>query len=125
MFNPRPVIRYLPIAGGGTCAVVDDFLAEPRGLVEHAVAQRVQFAIDPNNYYPGPELGLACRCSACAIATRKRLRLGREWRPAWLICSMMSGWVEPVFMCLKSRWPRPRNCCAMRAMGWCSRWRRT
>lgn len=58
MFNPRPVIRYLPIAGGRSCAVVDDFLTEPRQLVERAVAQRGQFAIDAKNYYPGPELGL-------------------------------------------------------------------
>ena len=58
MFNPRPVIRYLPIADGRTCAVVDDFLTEPRKLVARAVAQQGQFAIDANNYYPGPELGL-------------------------------------------------------------------
>ncbi len=58
MFNPRPVIRYLPIAEGRTCAVVDDFLLEPHKLVEHAVAQRGQFAMDAGNYYPGPELGL-------------------------------------------------------------------
>lgn len=58
MFNPRPTIGYLAIDGRHTCAVVDDFLLEPRKLVAHAVAQREQFAIDADNYYPGPELGL-------------------------------------------------------------------
>lgn len=58
MFNPRPTIGYLAIDGRHTCAVVDDFLLEPRKLVAHAVAQRKQFATDADNYYPGPELGL-------------------------------------------------------------------
>ena len=58
MFNPRPTIRYIPINDGRTCAVVDDFLLEPRKLIAHAVAQREQFAIDADNYYPGQELGL-------------------------------------------------------------------
>lgn len=58
MFNPRPTIGYLAIDGRHTCAVVDDFLLEPHKLIAHAVAQREQFAIDADNYYPGPELGL-------------------------------------------------------------------
>jgi hypothetical protein len=58
MFNPRPTIRYLAIDGHHTCAVVDNFLLEPHKLIAHAVAQREQFAIDADNYYPGPELGL-------------------------------------------------------------------
>lgn len=58
MFNPRPTVRYVPITGGHTCAVVDDFLLDPQRLIAHAVAQRDQFAIDSSNFYPGPELGL-------------------------------------------------------------------
>lgn len=58
MFNPRPTIRYVAIDGRHTCAVIDDFLLEPHKLIAHAAAQREQFAIDPHNYYPGPELGL-------------------------------------------------------------------
>lgn len=59
MFNPRPSIRYVPISVQHVCVVVDDFLAEPRKLVEYALANREQFAIDPDNFYPGPELGLS------------------------------------------------------------------
>lgn len=81
MFNPRPVIRYLPIAGGGTCAVVDDFLAEPRGLVERAVPQRAQFAIDPNNYYPGPETRR--RRIALALIRPTRSLYAAFFTPAW------------------------------------------
>lgn len=56
MFNPRPTIRYIPIDGRHTCAVVDDFLLEPHKLV--ALAQREQFATEADNYYPGPEFRL-------------------------------------------------------------------
>ncbi|HEY0061004.1 MAG TPA: DUF6445 family protein [Telluria sp.] len=58
MFNPRPTIGYVPISPGHACAVVDDFLLDPHNLIEWAAAQRHRFAIDPDNYYPGPELGL-------------------------------------------------------------------
>lgn len=58
MFNPRPTVRYLAIDALHSCAVVDDFLLEPRKLVAYALARREQFAIDADNYYPGPELGL-------------------------------------------------------------------
>jgi hypothetical protein len=56
MFNPRPTIRYLPIDAHHSCAVVDDFLLDPRALV--AQAQREQFATEADNYYPGPEFRL-------------------------------------------------------------------
>lgn len=56
MFNPRPTIRYLPIDGQRSCAVVDDFLLDPRKMV--ALAQREQFATEADNYYPGPEFRL-------------------------------------------------------------------
>ena len=59
MFNPRPNIRHMPIGGGETCVVVDDFLRDPFALTAHAVAQRGQFAQAANSYYPGPELALA------------------------------------------------------------------
>ncbi|SHG65846.1 DUF6445 family protein [Massilia sp. CF038] len=58
MFNPRPTIRYVPIIPGQACAVVDDFLLDPHNLREWAAAERSRFAIDPDNYYPGPELDL-------------------------------------------------------------------
>ena len=59
MFNPRPDIRHIPIGGGETCVVVDDFLRDPVAMTAHAVARRGQFAQAPNSYYPGPELALA------------------------------------------------------------------
>jgi hypothetical protein len=58
MFNPRPTVRYVAIGGGHACAVVDDILLEPHKLIAHALANREQFAIDADNYYPGPELDL-------------------------------------------------------------------
>lgn len=58
MFNSRPSIRLVPVTAQHACVVVDDFLADPRALVAHAVAQRAQFANDPDNYYPGAELAL-------------------------------------------------------------------
>lgn len=59
MFNPRPSIRYVPIAEQQVCAVVDDFLLEPQKLVDFAQAQREQFVYDPDNYYPGAERPLS------------------------------------------------------------------
>ncbi len=58
MFNPRPTIRHIPITGAHTCTVIDDFLTEPHRLVEFALQQQAQFAMDPDNYYPGLALGL-------------------------------------------------------------------
>ena len=58
MFNPRPTIRHVALPGHAPCVVVDDFLLEPQRLVEQACARRAEFAVDPTNYYPGPELGL-------------------------------------------------------------------
>lgn len=58
MFNPRPQIRYVAIAGHAPCVVVDDFLLDPRAMIALAVDQRAGFAVDPANYYPGPELDL-------------------------------------------------------------------
>jgi hypothetical protein len=58
VFNPRPTVRYVPIAGHAPCVVVDDFLLDPRALVAQAIAAQADFAVDPANYYPGPELDL-------------------------------------------------------------------
>ena len=59
MFNPRPSIRYIPIAEQQVCAVIDDFLLEPQKMVDFALAQRERFVEDLDNYYPGPELSLS------------------------------------------------------------------
>lgn len=56
MFNPNPVIRSLPVAGGHHCYVIDDALLEPERLVDHAVARRAEFEMAPHNAYPGLEL---------------------------------------------------------------------
>lgn len=58
MFNPRPTIRHIAIPGHAPCVVVDDVLLAPERLVDWACERRDAFAIDPANYYPGPELGL-------------------------------------------------------------------
>lgn len=59
MFNPRPSIRYIPIAEQQVCAVIDDFLLEPQKMVDFAQAQKERFINDPDNYFPGPELSLS------------------------------------------------------------------
>lgn len=59
MFSPSPNIRHIPIGGGETCVVVDDFLRDPFAITAYAIAQRAQFAQAPASYYPGPELALA------------------------------------------------------------------
>lgn len=58
MFNPRPTVRYVAIPGHAPCVVVDDFLLDARALVAQAAAAQAQFAVDPANSYPGPELDL-------------------------------------------------------------------
>jgi hypothetical protein len=58
VFNPRPLIRYVAIPGHAPCVLVDDFLLDPHALVAEAAAARARFAVDPANYYPGPELDL-------------------------------------------------------------------
>nr|WP_308605887.1 DUF6445 family protein [Massilia sp. DJPM01] len=58
VFNPRPQVRYIAIAGQAPCVVIDDVLLDPRALVAHAAAAQERFAVDPANYYPGPELDL-------------------------------------------------------------------
>jgi hypothetical protein len=56
MFNPRPRIETLPIAGRHACHVIDDALLDPGALVEHAVRHIGDFLEAPHNAYPGPEL---------------------------------------------------------------------
>lgn len=55
MLNPRPAIQAALIEDGRPCLVVDDFLAEPRKMVERAVARRAAFKAAPVNCYPGIE----------------------------------------------------------------------
>lgn len=56
MFNPRPIIQLIPIAGHHPCVVIDDFLLDPQALVEIAVRFRGSFTMAPHNAYPGLEL---------------------------------------------------------------------
>lgn len=102
MFNPRPTIRYLPLTASHTCAVIDDFLAEPHKLVDYAAAQREQFAMDPDNDYPGPELGLGPAVSAAlaqyltlhvrhALGMRRMLKASARLALATLPGPQLSG----------------------------------
>lgn len=59
MFNPHPSIRIVPIAEKQVCVVIDDFLLEPQKMVDLALAQRELLVLDPDNFYPGPELPLS------------------------------------------------------------------
>lgn len=59
MFNPRPRIERVPIAGTGTgqdaAWVIDDVLLQPEALRQHAIAHRHRFVAAPHNAYPGLE----------------------------------------------------------------------
>jgi hypothetical protein len=102
MFNPRPTIRYVPIGGNHACAVIDDFLAEPHKLVAYAAEQRDRFAIDPDNFYPGPELGLGPEFAAAlaqffslhirqSLGARRVLHASARLAMATLPGSQLSG----------------------------------
>lgn len=58
MFNPRPTVRHVAIPGHASCVVIDDVLLNPQRIVDYASARRADFALDADNFYPGPELGL-------------------------------------------------------------------
>ncbi len=58
MFNPRPAVHFVAIPGQAPCVVIDDALSAPQQWVMAAQERRAQFAYDPDNYYPGPELTL-------------------------------------------------------------------
>lgn len=56
LFNPRPRIHTLPIAGRHACHVIDDALVDPDALVDWAAARRGDFADAGVNAFPGVEL---------------------------------------------------------------------
>jgi hypothetical protein len=57
MFNPSPTVTLLPITRDETCVVVDDFLLDPRAMVDLALRERARFS-DARSFYPGAELNL-------------------------------------------------------------------
>ena len=50
--NPDPEIRVMDIDGNARCVVIDDFLADPGGLVEYASAHAADFELQAIGY-PG------------------------------------------------------------------------
>ena len=64
MFNPRPVIRALPIDAQHACYVVDDVLLEPERWIDYALQHRGDFRITDHNAFPGPELRMPDEISA-------------------------------------------------------------
>lgn len=85
MFNPRPQIQSVPIAGPHACYVIDDALVDPERWVDYAVANRAAFEVAPHNAYPGPELRLPDDVSArldefFAVHVRSRLGARRTLR---------------------------------------------
>lgn len=55
LFNPNAKVQAVPIAGGRSCIVVDDALAQPEAWVRFAVAERPNFRNAPANAFPGVE----------------------------------------------------------------------
>ena len=51
LFNPRPRVSLLPMPTGRPCVVVDEVLANPRGVVDWAAERR--FVEPPGIPYPG------------------------------------------------------------------------
>ena len=58
MFNPRPKITSVQIAGDSHCLVVDDALIDPDRWVDYACHERQAFSEAQGNAYPGLELYL-------------------------------------------------------------------
>jgi hypothetical protein len=56
MFNPRPHIETIPIAGRHVCYVIDNALLDPDDMVDYAEAHLGRFEEAGHNAYPGPEL---------------------------------------------------------------------
>lgn len=56
MFNPHPKIELVPIGGGQSCIVIDDFLLKPQLLVDGAVRLWNDFTMAPHNAFPGLEM---------------------------------------------------------------------
>jgi hypothetical protein len=51
--NPHTEIRKQQISANQYCVIADDFLLNPRGLVEYAASHRDEFAMPPRGNYPG------------------------------------------------------------------------
>ncbi|HSY30295.1 MAG TPA: DUF6445 family protein, partial [Burkholderiaceae bacterium] len=64
MFNPHPKIQLIPIFGGHSCVVIDDFLLDPQGLVDGTIQFRDSFVMAPHNAFPGLELRMPDAFSA-------------------------------------------------------------
>ncbi len=64
MFNPRPRIDIVPIAGRHVCYVIDNALLDPDDLVDYAEAHLDRFEETRHNAYPGPELRMPVDFSA-------------------------------------------------------------
>ena len=56
MFNPRPVVRQMPIGHGHACIVIDDALLAPERLPAFAEAYREDFQPAPAAVFPGLHL---------------------------------------------------------------------
>ena len=67
MFNPRPRVQRVPIAGSGqgqdAAWVIDDVLLDPEVLRQQAIAGRSHFVAAPHNAYPGLEWAMDERVS--------------------------------------------------------------
>ena len=55
--NPDSEVKRLPISGDDFCVVVDDFLVDPRALIDHACEHAAEFYV-PEMSYPGLNLVL-------------------------------------------------------------------
>jgi hypothetical protein len=64
VFNPHPKIQLIPIFGGHSCVVIDDFLLDPQGLVDGTIQFRDSFVMAPHNAFPGLELRMPDAFSA-------------------------------------------------------------
>lgn len=56
MFNPKPTIQLIPIAGHTPIVIIDDFLLHPDALVAEVCQACDKFTNAPKNAFPGLEL---------------------------------------------------------------------
>ena len=119
MFNPRPVVRALPIDAQRTVYVVDDALLEPERWVDYAVDHKAGFRVTGHNAFPGPELRMPDGMSAhldLFFAQHVRSRLGarrtlRMYSRLSLVTQTPSALEPRQWICHRDRFDVPPEEC--------------
>lgn len=97
LFNPAAKIQRIPLFDGHHCVVIDDFLNDPKALLDHACEQRNAFRYDHDNFFPGLEANLG-RQFAIALEQYFMLHLRPHFqarRELGVACRMSMTTLQP------------------------------